>query len=591
MQEKAPQVPGIVRDFNIDPVAFDLIADLPVANEAPDFLGTEEAVELGARVISLEKALEIAFKQNRNYINQKENVYLSALQLAVARDQFRPFWRAQGSAGYARSTQDVQRTTTLNIIADEAPGLITAIGGLTGQPADLISRYAELTDSFAAASGANLPRQEIMNERSVDGSTSVGVSLLMAGGARIALDLTSNFLRFLTGDPSVSAASALTGSVTRPLLRGAGSRIVQEQLTQTERNLLYDLRDFTRFRKEFAVQVTNSFYRVLQDRDALSNNYQGYLAFQQTYERENTMYEEGRRTGSDVGRQQEALLSNQDSWVQSIRRYSESLDSFKILLGLSTDANVMLDPSELDMLSTQGLAVYDIPVVDAVTIALAARLDLYTSRDAVEDAERGVIVAKNALLPDIDLLINGRVNSKAGTAPLDMDFQRAVWSAGLDVNLPTERLAERNNYRLALISRERSQRAMELAEDNVKLQVRGAWRNLAQARSSYAIRNQSVKINQDRVEMETMLLEEGRGTTLAQIDAQIALTASQNSLTGSLVDYNIALLEFWRDMGILFIKANGQWDEVTDTEPERTAPVTGTDSARADATATGETGS
>jgi hypothetical protein len=32
------------------------------------------------------------------------------------------------------------------------------------------------------------------------------------------------------------------------------------------------------------------------------------------------------------------------------------------------------------------------------------------------------------------------------------------------------------------------------------------------------------------------------------------------------VGHTIARLEFWRDMGILFIKENGQWEEVTDGE-------------------------
>ncbi len=37
-----------------------------------------------------------------------------------------------------------------------------------------------------------------------------------------------------------------------------------ENLTLAERNLLYALRDFTRFRKQFSVDTAAAYYRVLQ---------------------------------------------------------------------------------------------------------------------------------------------------------------------------------------------------------------------------------------------------------------------------------------------------------------------------------------
>lgn len=51
---------------------------------------------------------------------------------------------------------------------------------------------------------------------------------------------------------------------------------------------------------------------------------------------------------------------------------------------------------------------------------------------------------------------------------------------------------------------------------------------------------------------------------LNQVDAQQDLTRAQNDLTAALVAHNIARLEFWRDMGILYIKDDGQWEEVND---------------------------
>ncbi len=130
--------------------------------------------------------------------------------------------------------------------------------------------------------------------------------------------------------------------------------------------------------------------------------------------------------------------------------------------------------------------------------------------------------------------------------------------------MPFDRKAERNAYRTALIDDERAERDLTLKSDNIKLEVRAAWRDLDQARRNYEIALQSLALNQRRVEEQDLLAELGLGTALDQVDAQNDLTQAQNNLTDALISHTLARLRFWRDMGILFIKPNGQWEEVTD---------------------------
>jgi len=59
----------------------------------------------------------------------------------------------------------------------------------------------------------------------------------------------------------------------QPLWRGAGYKVTMENLTQAERNLLYTLRTFTLFRKRFTVDVATAYYGILQNRDAVRNDY------------------------------------------------------------------------------------------------------------------------------------------------------------------------------------------------------------------------------------------------------------------------------------------------------------------------------
>ena len=568
IDEKAPEVPNMDPEFSIEKANITL-DDCPVSDAVDESLGIAAEGERGASVISLEKALELSVRNNRSYQNQKEVLYLTALDLSLSRYEYTPIWNMGGGARYARSTTDRQVFSPEANLANAAPDIIQQVGDLVGTPGALIDQYAQLVETAATVTGINQSSLEIANERRVQGDAGVGVNLLMKGGAQIAVDLTSNFLRFLTGDPRVSTSSALIASIRQPLLRGAGSKIAAEQLLQSERDLLYALRDFTQFRKDFAVQIASAYYRVLQAKDQARNNYRGYQAFKQGADRQRALAEAGRVTETDVGRSEQASLSAEDSWVESVSGYKQQLDEFKIQLGLSTDTNIILDDKEFDELMTQGIIHPSISNEEAVKVSLVSRLDLYVSQDQMIDAERRVEVAKNALKPNLDLLINAQVDSYPGDRFQELDFQRALWSAGFDVELPVDSKAERNSFRASLISAERAKRQFSLTQDEIKLEVRQSWRDLEQAKRSFEIRKIGAELNLRRVEEQDLRSQAGTATVLDQIDAQNDLVNAQNALTDALVGHTIARLQFWKAMGILFIKENGQWEEVSDVEPVR----------------------
>jgi outer membrane protein TolC len=533
-----------------------------VVEEADPALGEAGEMEVGAYLLTLEDALALAVVYNRPYQNRKESLYLSALGLTLDRHQYTPLPSALVSGSYNRSTTDVETYSTTARLATAAPQVLRELGTLTGSPADLLSRYALIVEEGARAAELDRPGIEVVDERSVSGQTSVGLSWLMKGGGRFAVDLTSNFLRFLTGDPRVSATSALIATFDQPLL--ADRLEAREAITQAERDVLYALRDFTRFRKTFAVDVASRYYSVLQQRDSLANSYRGFLTFQQQLERIEALVEEGREPVSELGRLQQAELEERIRLTNAVRGYRQSLDDFKILLGLPVETPIVLDPSELDMLLEEGLQEWEIEPEDAIEVALVSRLDLYNNRDEVADADRKVQVAANNLKPGLGLSISGRVDSMEGNRFQELDFERARWGAGLDLDLPVNKKAERNAFRSSLINLERSQRQLDLAIDTVKLQVREDWRNLDQARQTYEISRIAVGINESRVEEQELRRELGQGTALDLVDAQNALTAQRNALTRALIDHTINRLALWRDMGILFIKEDGQWEEVLD---------------------------
>lgn len=563
LAQKSAQVPGMEPEFTLEKEdGWDPIQGLPLLETPGRPYAPETDGEIGYHVLSLEKALEIAVRNSRAYQQEKEILYLSALSLTLDRHRFGPRFSATASGDYARETTVTRAPSDLTEHVASARNIVSGIDALTGTSADLLAAYANLVEGAGAVTGADAAQTVIDHERSLSGNTRIGMSQLLTGGGLFAVSLTSNFLRFLTGDPGTATASTLAASFSQPLLAGRGAKIAAETLTQAERDVLYRLREYTRFRKVFIVRTVNSYYAVLERKDVARNNWQSYQSFLTSVKREAAHAREGRATQADLGRLEQASLDNRNRWVSSVQAYQEALDQFKIDLGLPTDIQLVLDDGELSTLVERGVVHPDISAEDAIEVALVSRLDYLNARDRVDDSGRRVKVAADALKPGLDLILAANVDTIGQDNFQRLDFRNLDWSAGLDLDLPLDRKAERNNLRAALIDQERSIRSYTLAEDNVKLDVRSGWRTLERARLNYEIALNSVELNKRRVREQEVLADVGRGTAINLVDAQNDLTSAQNGLTNALVAHTIARLEFLRDMGILYIKENGNWEEV-----------------------------
>jgi outer membrane protein TolC len=519
--------------FTIEQTNVLTLDELPATAPAEEFLGQASETERGARVVSLEKALDTAVKHSRVYQNSKEQLYLTALSLSLSRHQFAPLFSGSGKGNYS-----VQTEQAVDLVPDPAnPGEYKTV----------------LSDNLA-------------EQQSVSGSGSVGVSWLIRDLGRVSAAFTTDFLRYLSGDPRTVTSSQIGATFTRPLLRNAGYLADIENLTQSERDLLYQLRDFTRFRKDFSVQIASAYYGVLGNRDAARNAFLNLQSSRRSAERTRALAAEGRTTQSDLGRLEQQELSSESAWLNDVRIYQRALDDFKILLGIPVETKLVLDDRELQQLQIRHP---DFQVDDAIQVALAARLDYQNLRDEQEDSARKVELAASGLKPQLDLAASASMASAEEYHGVALpDPQRYRWNAGLELDLPLERTLERNNYRAALIAQERSARALVQRRDEIESQIRDSWRTLEQARRTYQISEIGVSLAERRVEEQELLAELGRAKALDQVDAQNALLSSKDQRTQALVAHTIARLQFWNNLGILYIKDNGQWEELDHAQPK-----------------------
>ncbi|MBL9176567.1 MAG: TolC family protein [Verrucomicrobiaceae bacterium] len=478
-----------------------------------DFLGDRAFIEENARVLSLADALNFAVHRNRNYLLQKEVVYLAALDLTLARQQYTPIFAGGGSG-------------TL--------------------------------DSTKVQSGVN----NLVRTSTLTTSGDLGFSTLTRTGARLATNLTTDFIRFFTGGRD-SGASQLGFTLTQPLLRGAGYLAATEVLTQGERNVLYAIRNFTQYRKTFAVDVATQYFRTIQTRESARNAHIAYMAFNKVVERETAMAEASLRSKSSLGRLLQSQITFQRSWITATRDYEQALDDLKVQLGLPVTERVVLDYKDmngLEIIEQKGT------LDEAIDTALTTRMDLWNSRDRMEDASRRVLIARQDILPSVNSLVNYNILDNPDRTGFSLTPRNRSTSLGLNLDLNLNQKPERNSLRAVTIAEQRSRRELDLAEENVRSDVRSGWRDLEVARKQYDLAKRGLEISTARLEVEEAFNAEGQGTAIDLVDAQRDMNSTRNLMVSTRINHELARLQLWRDMGVLFIEKDGSWVDVLKNE-------------------------
>ncbi|MBI5369015.1 MAG: TolC family protein [Planctomycetes bacterium] len=503
-------------------------------------------------LLSLVDALQIAARNSRSFQTEKEKIFLAALALDLQRDSFRGAW-----------------TSALQS-----------------------SAVADLTSGEQVAS--------------LDHSASLGLTQTFKNGISVALGLGFNLVRLMTQGTGSSLGPTGDASVTIPLLRGAGSFDVTEPLTQAERDTIYAMYTFERFKQTFAVDITRSFFAVLEASDAVANaeaNYRGLIASTRRVRR---LADSGRLPEIQVGQALQDELRARDRWVSALAARAKRNDDLLLLLGLPPDAAVAPDPAELARLNADAArlrapaappgptpgpdAPVDIAPPDrehrgaleleeraALGLALGHRLDLRVAIGRVDDAQRKVAVAADTLLPDLTLLgsatLGGQtsINAVAEPGPT-LSPSRGLYTGVLTFDPGLDRRLEKRDYRTRLIDLEKAARAAQELEDQVKAQVRDTLRTLLSARESLRIQEQARDLARRRVDSTNLFLQAGRAEVRDLLEAQESLVSAENARTAAAVRYRVAELELQRDLGLLEVGATGLHREFDPTAPRLPAP-------------------
>ncbi len=205
-----------------------------------------------------------------------------------------------------------------------------------------------------------------------------------------------------------------------------------------------------------------------------------------------------------------------------------------------------------------------------LAFAKANRLDLQNLLAQATDAWRNVTVAANAL--QTGLSINGSVNLATDPNhpdPFKFDAHGNTYTAGVQIDTPLNRQAERNAYRLSLITYQQAKRATVALSDQIELQVRQDLRQLRQLRASFGIARQQLLSAARQFENTRLSLVGpqdqqqrggGGGTDTATLQLQTALSNllnARNALAAAYINFEQQRMQFLLDLEELQLDSRG----------------------------------
>ena len=474
--------------------------------EVSSSIFTEQELDQVLRV-NLQDVLTYAMRHARRLLDAKEDLYLAALDLTLERHLWTPQFVASVRMDFDKFEQDDVTDRALDTVSEVAVSQRLPLGG------DLTARVIH-----------SLVRD-------------VGELVSKGEGGQVILDAQI------------------------PLLRGAG-RVAYESRYRAERELIYAVRRYERFRRSFLVNIAADYLNLQQAKTRIINTYESYLSRKLLSEKADFVHHMGRSDDiRDAPRAKANLRSAEADLVSTKEGYETALDRFKIRIGMAVGELLdVVDQGQDEGTQAVDDLLPDITMEDATQVAIRYRLDLLNSLDRVDDVRRGVVIAKNRILPDLDL--TGRVTMTSDPNQLragNFRDERVSWQGGVQFRID-DRKTERNAYRASLVGLGRAQRDHEEFVDLVRADVRRALRRVKQQENLRVIEGFNVKENTFRLDGARAQVDLGRADNQDVVDAENVLLAAQNQLAAAVAQYRIAILEFRRDTGTLRITDDGRWD-------------------------------
>lgn len=366
--------------------------------------------------------------------------------------------------------------------------------------------------------------------------------------------------------------STLRFDVTQPLLRDFGPKVARREILVSRNNLDISRSQFETTLMNTVYLVQESYWNLVYAIENLNVKRQSLQLARDLLTKNKKEVEVGTLAPLEVLNAEATVAQREADILQAEALIRQGEDILKSLVNPSAEGDIRalrLVPTDKPAFKPAAIS-FD----EALAQALASRPDLAANRTTILNSRIDFGVARNQLLPKLDLqfsywspgisgdrilylnddpflgVIIGKVSGSGSNAFRDATkFRYRNWTVGLTLSVPVGDVVGRATLALARLALDQNTARLKNQEQQISLEVGDAVRSVetdAKRVDAYRIARE---LAAKRLEAETKKLGVGLTTNYFVLQYQEALADARSMEIKALVDYNLSLARLERSVG------------------------------------------
>lgn len=343
-----------------------------------------------------------------------------------------------------------------------------------------------------------------------------------------------------TGESGGSSNSEVDVSLRIPLLQGAGSAYAMDGVYSSMYANKVQQLSFIQQQITTIMQTVSAVYGCIRTQQQIEflqkqlNELKNHLSLAKIKEKSGII------DAMDLYRAEIRIQNVEEELTSTQEELANNIDEVKSLLALSQKQPLVVS-------APVSYSPVDIGLEEAQNIALANRIELVKSTMQVRETERRVAVAKNNILPQLDLELG--YNSYREE---DFDeFTEERWTVALSSESDIFRTSERNNYQQSRIELQQVQLDQQDAEEQIIQDVRFQLNSLGKQQERIRIREEQARQAMGKLRLAESKFRYSLANNFDLLEAQTEMQQAQTDQMVETINYIVGTYRLRSSLGTL----------------------------------------
>ncbi|MFQ5709167.1 MAG: TolC family protein [bacterium] len=297
---------------------------------------------------------------------------------------------------------------------------------------------------------------------------------------------------------------------------------------------------------EVILNVRRTFYTVLLSQQVLEVFRETLSQTEAHFENVKKKYEEGVAAEFDLLRSEVDRSEAKAGFIEAQNNLELAKSALKNAIGLPLDKE----------LNVSGALQYQpVPEQDIVRRsrkALSLRPEMKQLNLQLEMARLNIAIQKGQYLPSLSLVSNYQFQGQSSDFQFGPTERSTSFTTGLNLRFDIfTGFATSARIQKAEAETNQLQHQMETIGQLIELEIEQATRRMKDAQERIVARQKSVEQAQKAYDIAEVRYDSGIGTQLELFDARLALNRTRTNYLQAIYDYNIALFEWQKAVGII----------------------------------------